>query len=268
MPTFVFDCADIERWANFSGDRNPIHFNRHAASRLGAADVIVHGMIPALMAQSVAYQSREPSPGGWTQSSVRMQRPVQCGQSLQFNARPTSDGLRFGLCNTQDGASHLSGRLTSTTTQPGPTAETPIARVAVSPHSFILDDTTTRARMDACGQVFPMVRAPWLRLSAVLFSEFLTRIVPALQVAARQQLEAGQLERGFVVQTYQSIRFDENYFSDRQSRGAYRCDVAPVLLFPLPEGGAAEYGAQVHVAGRCVMEYLVGLLIKSPPHPN
>ena len=43
-----FDSHDIEAWARLSGDRNPIHFDREAALRMNAADVVVHGMLAML----------------------------------------------------------------------------------------------------------------------------------------------------------------------------------------------------------------------------
>ncbi len=43
-----FHADDLKKWAAFSGDYNPIHFEREAAARLGLEDVVVHGMLAML----------------------------------------------------------------------------------------------------------------------------------------------------------------------------------------------------------------------------
>lgn len=45
MTTLRFIESDLEKWARFSNDYNPIHFDKNFAKKFGLDDVVVHGML-------------------------------------------------------------------------------------------------------------------------------------------------------------------------------------------------------------------------------
>ncbi|PWB81013.1 MAG: hypothetical protein C3F11_16455 [Methylocystaceae bacterium] len=78
-----FHKNDLEKWAAFSGDYNPIHFEREAAARLGLREIVVHGMLAMLpLKTSLETASAEHYPKGarWSASllnPVPLEAPSQ-----------------------------------------------------------------------------------------------------------------------------------------------------------------------------------------------
>lgn len=82
-----FTQANLNWFAEQSGDWNPIHVNPLAARRLLAGDVIVHGMYTLLWAleSCCAHQGAAPE-----KIAVRFHRPVLCGETIELHLEEVS----------------------------------------------------------------------------------------------------------------------------------------------------------------------------------
>jgi acyl dehydratase len=85
-----FDLADLRRYAEASGDDNPIHLDVAVARRAGLEAPPVHGML--LMS------SFEPALDGWRSDlalrrlSAKFLRPVFAGESVEISGRIVETG--------------------------------------------------------------------------------------------------------------------------------------------------------------------------------
>src|SRR5439155_26041866 len=88
--------TDIDRWARFSGDYNPIHFDAAEARQLGADGVIAHGMLVLLAIKARLSVTLAPD-GGWWLARARMRQPVLAEEAVLLDTRPQSDGVAISL---------------------------------------------------------------------------------------------------------------------------------------------------------------------------
>lgn len=92
MMSLSYGLDHAKRWAAFSGDYNPIHFDLAEARRLGMAGLCVHGMRALLdvkSALSAALEKSAPSSEGLMFSS-RLREPVMCGMPYQLAVKALS----------------------------------------------------------------------------------------------------------------------------------------------------------------------------------
>jgi acyl dehydratase len=90
--------ADLPaRYADVSGDRNPIHLDRDAALAAGFPDVIAHGMsVLALACEHVADRHVGGDAGRVRGVGCRFSSPVVPGEALELSLSPDGDGrVRF-----------------------------------------------------------------------------------------------------------------------------------------------------------------------------
>ncbi|MCK6521279.1 MaoC family dehydratase N-terminal domain-containing protein [Myxococcota bacterium] len=81
------------RYAQASGDVNPIHIHPETARRAGLPDVILHGLCTmALTARALTDGLADGDPGRLRRLSVRWARPVLNGQTLTVTARRAGEG--------------------------------------------------------------------------------------------------------------------------------------------------------------------------------
>ncbi|MDO5492125.1 MAG: MaoC/PaaZ C-terminal domain-containing protein [Nesterenkonia sp.] len=100
--------ADVgRRYAEVSGDYNPIHLSAPTAKALGMPRAIVHGMYSAAR----MLEGREPEEAGhrW---SISFAAPVKLPSAVAFSARPAGPGAtEFAGWSPKSGRPHFTGRL-------------------------------------------------------------------------------------------------------------------------------------------------------------
>ena len=269
MQPSAFDAMLIEKWAGFSGDHNPIHFDREAARRLGADDVVVHGMIPMVIAQEHLYQElREHTARvGWADCKIRLKRPIQKDQPVRLVTRPTSAGVRFSVTNALGDEQFFLGSFERFTARPMPLPNGPPGERTVSLPSFSLAASYLRERNTEFRRVFPEAQSPWVSFSATLFSEFLTRNLQRLEATAMSVRTAPRL---FAVQTSYKVGFDERHFDEvfPEVSGEYQCTFAPTRLHVFSDGCTTEGHCRVFHGSEPVLELGLGLLLKQARSQN
>ena len=102
-----FDAGDIEAWAALSGDRNPIHFDREAARRMDAADVVVHGMLALLPIKQ--HLGRSASGEGWVQFKALLKAPVLRDAPVALSTSDRNGRVTFKLVPETGAADHVIG---------------------------------------------------------------------------------------------------------------------------------------------------------------
>jgi acyl dehydratase len=95
------DDDQMTRYAEASGDRNPIHLDPAVARKAGLRRPILHGMCTMAMATKAAVNGLAGGdPGRVTRVAVRFRRPVLPGQELTTKLWPETEGEgpdRFGF---------------------------------------------------------------------------------------------------------------------------------------------------------------------------
>ncbi|ATF90585.1 MaoC like domain [Cedecea neteri] len=105
MKKMIYDCGHGQRWANFSGDYNPIHFDLTAAAELNQAALIAHGMrVIADVKNHLFFQEEKPNHqyDGTIRFSAKFEKPVLCGTQYKLinNADNTKTTFKLVDCST------------------------------------------------------------------------------------------------------------------------------------------------------------------------
>jgi 3-hydroxybutyryl-CoA dehydratase len=121
--------ADVQAFADLTGDRNPLHFDPAYAARTRFGGVIAHGMLTAGFISTVLGMHL-PGPGGvYISQALRFLRPVRIGDTVTVTAEVTAydpDRRRVTLrttCTNQRDEAVLDGEavlLVEPTAEPNP----------------------------------------------------------------------------------------------------------------------------------------------------
>ncbi|MCT2586436.1 MaoC family dehydratase [Actinophytocola gossypii] len=102
------------RYADVSGDRNPIHLHKLTARMFGYPRAIAHGMWTKARCVA-ALEGRLPD--AYT-VDVRFKLPVLLPAKVAFQATPSADGWHFTLHDPKKGKPHLAGTISRETPAP------------------------------------------------------------------------------------------------------------------------------------------------------
>lgn len=101
------------RYAEVSGDRNPIHLHPLTARLFGFPSAIAHGMWTKARALA-AFEGRLPD--AYT-VDVRFKLPVLLPAKVAFTSWQTDEGWAFELWNARKPKPHLEGTITAAATR-------------------------------------------------------------------------------------------------------------------------------------------------------
>ncbi|CAB9495206.1 MaoC/PaaZ C-terminal domain-containing protein [Alteromonas macleodii] len=90
-----FSNHDIEKWAVFSGDRNPIHFDLDAALKIGVDGIVTHGMLVLLPIKKKMWSLIGDENGGWIEFKGLLKRPVVIDSAVELNIKERTDKFTF-----------------------------------------------------------------------------------------------------------------------------------------------------------------------------
>lgn len=237
MRPLFYTLNDARRWAAFSGDYNPVHFDKSWVQAQGGEALSVHGMRALLDVKRFISPALNRSP--FLKCTVRLRRPLWCDTPYILMR---DEKKRATVADSPDGPACLSCQIT-------PEHAFPLA-AHVSQRA--LDSATLGALQQAFAPLLPNAQR-WHFLDAVLFRHLIQD-----DALLRQDSIAGliphcrSLESLFacypVVQTHQEILFSESLLSDWQPDAAPEpliIDTLPALVI-----GTLEQGAIVRIAAR------------------
>lgn len=221
--SLYYTLRDAERWAAFSGDYNPIHFDAAEAKHLGMEDVCVHGMRAMLevkLGLSQALEKQTLSSAGLI-FNCRLCEPVLCEQPYQI-----------ALSESQPkGLQQVSGTLRHAQTQ----ALSMRSKLGES-HALVLAPATRantlgREELSTLFQQFqtvePQTAPQWSFYDAVLFRQL---------VNAPETLETVQR----IIAGHEAARLSDIFRLVRVVQTHHETRFSPLLLEPASESSACE----------------------------
>ncbi|QKJ03259.1 hypothetical protein HRD69_09750 [Yersinia mollaretii ATCC 43969] len=234
---FNYTLSDAERWAKFSGDDNPIHFDLQHAQRLGQQQLTVHGMRAMLDIKyqlSAALLPVMPK-ADFLRFNARLRQPVLCHTAYQLQLSEAVGQVSGSLLDIGTGESCFNSKLRS-----GPT----LAMVE-SDHWHSL----SAENVHQLSQQFPGNASEpaecWGFFDALLFK--LLVAAPETLASAKQVLpgiEADTLIDVFkhvpVIQTHHDVHFSADLLRTNPHlfvRSALQYAIEPTLIIGNAEDG-------------------------------
>jgi hypothetical protein len=258
-PPIVFSAADAERWAAFSGDRNPIHFDIEQARLLDADRLVVHGMVALLPIRQRIAQRRAPEGGGgWQRLRVMFRLPVPQDTELALTARDDGAAIRFGLRPAGAAQEHIRAHY-------GPDEGPPV--LSWGPPSPV-----PNARLDAFAAGYGAAFPGWMALEAAVFAELVQSDTdPIWEIVERQARAAwGELTGRPTVVHASHIVWHEGQgalqaSAARLAPGAVAYATGPVSVDAVASDARKSLSCRipllVTVAGERALQIEVGLLV-------
>ena len=255
----VFSTADAERWAAFSGDRNPIHFDIEQARLLDADRLVVHGMVALLpIRQHIAQRHPAGRGDSWHRLRVMFRLPVPQDTELSLTAKDDVIAVRFGLRPTGTSQDHIRAQYSPDEAPPAPSG---------GPTSPVPDERID-AFVAAYGAAFPA----WMALEAAVFAELVQSDTdPIWEIVERQARAAwGELTgRPMVVHASHTV-WHGGEGALQASAARFSADAVAYATGPVSVDAVANAARKslscripltVSVAGECALRIEVGLLV-------
>ena len=110
---YHYSLSDAERWAEFSGDYNPIHFDLQQAQHLGLEQLTVHGMRTMLDIKyqlSTALLPQLPDVE-FLRFNARLRQPVQCHTLYQLQLSEAAGQVSGNLIDFGSGGNCFNSKL-------------------------------------------------------------------------------------------------------------------------------------------------------------
>jgi hypothetical protein len=210
----AFDMPAVRRWADFSGDYNPIHFDLAAARVAGLDALVVHGMLALIpIKQRLSEEARE----GWMKFRAAFRNPIAHDSVNKFGTRRTARGYTFHLTCSDSGTERFRGAWGSADID----AIDALRMLPMSEVSII-----DPAQLQRFAATYPAVSESWVALDAAVFSDFMRTKLDTVTALASDQLgeSAADAHDRVVIQTSHTVL------------------VAPAALPPSAACTCAEWG--------------------------
>jgi len=258
--TLSFDMPAVEQWAQFSSDRNPIHFDLAHARAAGLDALIVHGMLAMMPMKEAAAQAV--APDGWMKFRTLLRNPIAHDRDVVFTTRPAAGGIAFRLHGMDVKAA--AGKLEHFRGTYGRAGDPSGQLQGVTPRGKPLE----RAHLDRFFATYPHVRERWIALDAVVFSEFMRsrlHVLERLAHAHMLRLSGGTPASRVVVQSSHTVTFNAAFFEASPAADQWK-QLIHALLTPELLASGNQVGGVVALpvlcAGRLVMLVEVGLVAR------
>lgn len=235
---YNYSLSDAERWAEFSGDYNPIHFDLQHAQHLGLPQLTVHGMRAMLDIKhqlSTALLTALPE-ADFLRFNARLRQPVLCHTPYQLQLSQTQGQVSGNLQDSSNNESCFNGKLRSAPAL----VQTDIEHWAILP----ADD------VHQLSQQFPGDTSQpaecWGFFDALLFKLLIA--APQTLATAKQVLPGIQAETLIdvfqqvpVIQTHHDVHFSTDLLRTNNPYLFVRCAlhyaIEPTLIVGNPDDG-------------------------------
>ncbi|MDF7761995.1 MaoC/PaaZ C-terminal domain-containing protein [Kosakonia cowanii] len=152
-----YGAQDIERWAQFSGDRNRVHFDKAFAIKNGLKDIIVQGMLVLLDAKLLLADSLDQT----AMLNFYIKKPVPIDRDVELSMT-CAGGKRSVAVKAGDDPQNIAITAAVLPQKP-PDPPLDAQPVAVS-------EQTIQAHLEQLKFYYPHVTTPWVMLDTLLFS--------------------------------------------------------------------------------------------------
>ncbi len=213
MMGLSFGMSDVRRWAHFSQDYNPIHFDLPHAKLAGLDSLVVHGMLvllPVKQAVTDAFVDSGGANGRWTKFRALFRNAVLHDRSSALTLRSTDRRIDFRLLAADSGKEHFRGTCSSS-------GELPITATAEDWLESTLDSDHLEERMLRFINYYPFVKRGWIALDAIIFADFIRTKLKAIE--AMTQPYVAKMPGGKVlVQVSQTVFIDKDLIGEDVDR--------------------------------------------------
>lgn len=183
MMELSFCITDVEKWAHFSHDYNPIHFDIAHAKMAGLDALIVHGMLallPVKQTVSDEYEASKPSHAGWTRFRALFRAPIPHDRVHALELRHCERRIDFRLCSAAIGHENFRGSYGE--------IEEPCIDVGEPWMESKLSSEYIEEQINRFLNYYPSITERWIFLDAIVFSEFIRTNLEAVEKKAQSQL--------------------------------------------------------------------------------
>jgi len=183
MVELSFGITDVEKWAQFSHDYNPIHFDIAHAKMAGLDTLIVHGMLallPVKQAVSEESEASKPSHAGWTRFRALFRAPIPHDRAHALELRHCERGIDFRFRSAVIGNEHFRGSYG--------TMEEPCFGAGEPWMESKLSSEHLEEQINQFSNYYPFITERWVALDAIVFSEFIRTNLEAIEKKAQSQL--------------------------------------------------------------------------------
>ena len=196
-----FSESQLLKWAQFSGDFNPIHFDIARAQQAGSEGIIVHGMLALLqIKQAVDKVQNPPAQGAWRSVKARLKLPLQQNAQYHLSWTDSARMKKFALRDVDGRDDLIQGSFTATPPlDAGPAIQT---------------DVLAPNRLEDCLELFSKsfsgISSLWIALDAIVFSDFICSEIP-YESARQQHMDHGAanqrdlMVQALTVQTFHTV---------------------------------------------------------------
>lgn len=203
--------SEVQRWAEFSNDFNPIHFDLQQAQSAGLDELIVHGMLalmPVKVAVVEAYaaleSNRANASGRWMKFHALFRSPIPHDEANKLTLHPSrNNGVDFKLHAGGTQQERFRGGFSPTTDRSDWLRERPLPAASFS--ALRLADAEHFAKS------YPHVQEGWITLDAIVFSDFMRCGLAYIAEAVQKELEklaGNDSASGLFVQASHTVYID------------------------------------------------------------
>lgn len=277
MTALRYNTADLQAWAEFSGDFNPVHFDLARAARLNLGAVPVHGMRVMLDVKAALFQEagRREWPEGALVFKAVLRAPVLNNASYRFAIESRGNGLNFAVADEARNTPCMTGHLRPLSVSVESKCD-PAGACGGGPawHSFSISKAERAAAIALWPATSHGQAGAWLLLDALLFSALLRQPGLFAQVSdfagfAPARSVDDLMQHATVLQTHHSTVISaEIQRMDIDSTGAYgegdaiRCDIdTPVITGSGQEGCVIQATLSAYADTQFLLRTTVALMI-------
>lgn len=166
MQLLKFDTDSLQRWARFSGDFNPIHFDDEFANQaVGQGGVVVHGML-AMLSIKACQRDIDLGMGDWFEWRAMLRRAMPLRSAYMIESRGAAEGanIRFRLTATDDAEAKITGAFS---------LATPPSTALYTGERFAVDVATVQSELAYFLELFPTSSAAWMAFDAFAFARYI-----------------------------------------------------------------------------------------------
>ncbi|MES9853287.1 MAG: MaoC/PaaZ C-terminal domain-containing protein [Candidatus Thiodiazotropha sp. L084R] len=165
MSLLHFEQDELQSWADYSGDYNPIHFDEAVARAIGQKGVVMHGML-AMLPIKTMHSDLDWTDDGWLEwkAMLRDAMPLLSDYRLESRIVKPMQEVRFKLSSTEDEQLKISGRCTSIDFDTAPYTTCKRLKLPTNEAKQALQEFTAR---------FPSASASWVVIDAMIFSHYI-----------------------------------------------------------------------------------------------
>lgn len=212
MITLKYNAEDGSKWANFSGDRNPIHFDLAAAQEINQPALVVHGMRVLLDINDHLLPLLE-APAGIQDRvfhlTARFQAPLLCDVDYQLLTQQREKNHTFKIVHPETNKIFIRGYIGH-------------AHFSLAGDYLLSKTIPHELQSEARSQWPNEISANYIQfLSALMFRElfFIPDLLPAYFFCQHSTLNtlANLLSQAVVLQTHHEIYFDSSLLSRKES---------------------------------------------------